>query len=116
MKKLKIKLKLSSTLVENFNISKNFIKRYCLTNHFQILNIKMHILPKITKRFTNLRSPHIYKKSKEQLCIQTYSGIINFSIYDSPNSFNHCKNMCFLLCKFLGTNTKMKIEILSKNI
>jgi ribosomal protein S10 len=60
--------------------SKKSLNLYCyfLNFLFKKLNTKKSFFnfPTTKKRITLLKSPHVYKKSKEQFEIKTYSSII----------------------------------------
>jgi len=40
-------------------------------------------LPKTIKRYTLLKSPHVYKKAKEHFELRTYTATLNFSTLSS---------------------------------
>ena len=58
-----------------------------LQNLFAKLKIKVKFfsLPKITKKFTLLKSPHVYKKSREQFQFNSYKQILTITSGCTPS-------------------------------
>lgn len=89
---------------------KNLLKIYLafIKNIFIKLNIKYKIsqLPRKFKRITILKSPHVYKKAREQFEIRTFSSIIKIYNY----------NMSFNFLNFFSLNKPNNIKFLLRKI
>ncbi len=74
-------------------INKKILKLYIkfLYTIFLKMNIKISklMLPKIKKYLTLLKSPHVYKKAKEQFEFIKYTVIINIFENNIQNNFLH---------------------------
>lgn len=66
------------------------------------LNFKIICMPTLKKRFTLLRSPHVYKKTREQFELTRYKQTIN--IYSNLN-------LIFLKYLVLNKPTDIKLVI-----
>ena len=90
MKKIKIKSSCNYTL-----------KAYTfyLESVFKTLSLKYSIfnLPKKEQKFTLLKSPHVYKKAKEQFKVNTYKVVISLEGFESKQTLN--KLVPFLINK-----------------
>lgn len=51
------------------------------------LNISVFYLPRVSKKITLLKSPHVFKKAKEQFELREYKAIIK--ILDCDSQFLH---------------------------
>jgi ribosomal protein S10 len=51
------------------------------------LEIQFYILPKKSKKFTVIRSPHVFKSSREQFEIITYKVVMKCNIVIDKNKF-----------------------------
>jgi hypothetical protein len=49
--------------------------------------LQFYILPKKIKRFTVIRSPHVFKESREQFEIISYKVVMKFNIVKDRNKF-----------------------------
>lgn len=96
-----LKLKSINKKILHFYI--NFLK-----NIYIKLNIKFNIvmLPIKTKRITLLRSPHVFKKSREQFQITSYTSLICIKNF----------NFSTQLLKFLYLNKPNLIKITIRKI
>ena len=86
------------------------LKAYCfyLESVFKNLNLgySCFSLPKEEKKITLLKSPHVYKKAKEQFKLNTFKAII--SIKDFENTYNLNKLIPFLINKPKAVSIKIK--------
>lgn len=78
-------LKLKSVNKESLILYKTF-----LINILEKQNIKFNLifLPKKKKKITLLKSPHVYKKAREQFEIIKYSLLLNIKSYINSKLFN----------------------------
>ncbi len=99
MKKIRIKSSCSYTL-----------KAYSLylESILKSLSLKYSIfyLPKEEQKLTLLKSPHVYKKAKEQFKIETYKVVISLSCLENDKDFN--KLVPFLINKPKAIFIKIK--------
>ncbi len=74
---------------------------------FRKLNIKTSVffLPSSERKITLLKSPHVYKKAKEQFKISTYKVVISLDI---TKSFDLSKLAFFLINKPKAVFVKIK--------
>jgi len=96
-----IKIKIRTTEIKVFEIYKNFT-----TGFLKKLNIEYKLvnLPKKKKRITLLKSPHVYKKAREQFESKVFNSLILIKN----------QNIKFNFLKFLIINKPkpLKIKIL----
>ena len=100
MQKYKIKLELRT-----LNKTILYIYLKFLQNLFLKLNIPINylFLPTLKKKFTLLKSPHVYKKSREQFEFTRYNLIILIDF-----------KLSFQFLKFLIINKPAEIKLLIK--
>jgi len=96
-----------------------YLNRFLLLTK-EILNtlnssgIKPVFLPKKIERFTVLKSPHIYKKSREQFEYITYKRVFSFTIVNTPETQKFLYRLFMLLSYFAqGLNLQYKYKIKS---
>jgi len=76
--------------------------------------IKPVFLPKKIERFTVLKSPHIYKKAREQFEYITYKRIFSFTIVNTPETQKFLYRLFMVLSYFAqGLNLQYKYKIKS---
>ncbi len=76
-------------IIKSFcNYTLNTYVKY-LESLLKILNIEYSVffLPSVERKLTLLKSPHVYKKAKEQFKVATHKVVI--SIYINQNSFSN---------------------------
>ncbi len=90
MKKIKIKSSCNYTLKAYTFYLESVLKN--LSIDYSIFN-----LPKKEEKLTLLKSPHVYKKAKEQFKLSTYKAIISINGFDNNDTLN--KLVPFLINK-----------------
>ncbi len=60
---------------------------FYLQKTFKLLNLNVSIfyLPRVSKKITLLKSPHVFKKAKEQFELREYKAVVK--ILDSDSQF-----------------------------
>lgn len=103
MNKSIINIQIKSSQKQVFKIYNSFIKK--IFNKLKI-NYSFFCFPNIKKKFTLLRSPHVYKKSREQFQFLTFKCI--FKIF---------YNFKIVYLKYLMLNkpSEIKLSISVKN-
>lgn len=100
-KSLPIMLIIINSTINKFNLIKQLLKykKYQFQFYFNLLNkLKITItkLPIKLKKFTILKSPHIFKKHRDQYQINYYKYFTNFIIFDQNNQiYNIFNNLRF---------------------
>lgn len=96
-------LKLISTDKDILNTYSKFLQKiFCKLN----IKFKILFLPKQTKRITVLKSPHVYKKAREQFQINSFKKKIFFK-----NFF-----LSAIFIKFLYINKPSQVKITLRRI
>jgi ribosomal protein S10 len=94
-------------IINSFYIT--FLKQFL--NKIQGLNfnsIKFFFLPVKQKKFTVLKSPHVYKKAREQFEIKLYTLLI---IFEDINNYIKLINFLIFLNKGQKYNTFLPLTI-----
>lgn len=102
MNKSIINIKIKSSQKQIFKIYSSFIKK--ILNKLKI-NYSFFCFPNHKKKFTLLRSPHVYKKSREQFQFLTFKCL--FKISSNFNNF-------YLKYLMLNKPSEIKLSIHTK--
>lgn len=107
--KNKIQLQITSSIHSNIKYLITYFL-YILTQN-KILNLKiLHVcLPKRIKKFTILKSPHVFKTARTQIEIRTFKNIINITNFNTVNQIYIFKKIFYNLIKNLPVTTKLQI-------
>lgn len=86
-----------NSIINKYNLIKQLIniKKYQFQFYLNLLNkltITITKLPIKLKKFTILKSPHIFKKHRDQYQINYYKYFTNFIIFDKSNQFYNIFN------------------------
>lgn len=73
MKKIQLKIETLNTTVSSLYV--RFITKLLLVNNISVSKV---FLPKIKKRMTFQKSPHVFKKSKEHFELKKNKVLLNF--------------------------------------
>ena len=103
MNRSTIIIKIKSSQKQIFKIYNSFIKK--IFNKLKI-NYSFFCFPNLKKKFTILRSPHVYKKSREQFQFLTFKCI--FKIFYNFNLF-------YLKYLMLNKPSEIKLTFSLKN-
>ena len=107
--------------IKNTNSIEIKLKSYCKTTlHFYLKFINENILkenldtnyiflPTKKTRLTLLRSPHVYKKAKEQFENQLFSGLLKINVKSKNKILIHSKLKTLLLNKPKSILLKIKL-------
>lgn len=104
--KKSVQIKLKSYCKTTLHFYLNHITE-CLSN--ENLNVNSIFLPTKKTRLTLLRSPHVYKKAKEQFENQLFSGLIKINIENNNKILINSKLKALLLNKPKSVLLKIKL-------
>lgn len=103
-KLIEIKLKSYCKITLHFYL--NFMNEYLLKEN---LDINYVFLPTKKTRLTLLRSPHVYKKAKEQFENQLFSALLKIKVANTDKNLTNSKLKALLLNKPKSILLKIKL-------
>jgi ribosomal protein S10 len=106
------KFQLQISCPNNSTLKKLYLFFIYILEKNKILNLKIHrgYLPSRIKKFTVLKSPHVFKTARTQIETQTLKTIVTITNFSTFNEINQLQKICRNVVKNLPTTIQIKIK------
>src|SRR5690349_20203909 len=108
--KNKFQLQLTSSNYTNLNYLISILLFFLTQNNILNLKLNQGIIPTKTKKFTVLKSPHIYKTARTQLEIRTLKKVITITNFNKVKQIQIFLTVLQKIIKNLPTSTTLQIK------